>query len=368
MRLWRLCAGLASRWSSWSPVWRGQVIGWGLFALVDLVDRQLIYRNIIAALVLTAISYPLLLLLSVALRRIYDRICPDTRLTLAKVGIVLGFSGGAAAIAVGILATVRIAVGWTIPDWLPLQELVMPFSHYTLAFIAWSILYFWIGAELDRQRERQHAVEAQMDALRAEIRQLQLQLDPHFLFNALNGVAEEVPEHPEAALAMIRDLTQHLRHLLAGIRSPVVTVASEVEGLSAYLRIQQSRFGARVRSSLKVDPMAAERSIVNLLLQPLVENAFEHGDRAARLDVDIRIGVLGEALKIEIENTGHLVENPKRRPDHGLGLQNVRRRLDVHYPDRHSFAIQQAENPDGRPDDAHVIATLLLEGEPCSVL
>ena len=74
------------------------------------------------------------------------------------------------------------------------------------------------------QAEHQHAVRAEAEALRAELEELRLQLDPHFLFNALNGVAEEIPERPAAALAMLRDLTAYLRHSLDGINQTVVTV------------------------------------------------------------------------------------------------------------------------------------------------
>src|SRR6201995_2243283 len=131
---------------------------------------------------------------------------------------------------------------------------------------------------------------AEAEALRAELQRLRLQLDPHFLFNALNGVAEEIPEHPTAALTMLRDLTVYLRHSLDGINQTVVTVEAELGGLSAYLRVQQARFGDRLRVSLQAQPAARERRIASSLLQPLVENAVKHGrrDNGLALSVDVR--------------------------------------------------------------------------------
>src|SRR5215467_4197862 len=114
----------------------------------------------------------------------------------------------------------------------------------------------------------------------------------------LNGVAEEIPEHPAAALAMLRDLTAYLRHSLDGIHRTVTTVETEVAGLSAWLRVQQARFGERLKVSLDVDSAAAERPIASFLLQPLVENAVKHGRRDEGLTVTIAVGATDQGLRI----------------------------------------------------------------------
>ena len=352
---------IGSFWRQATLFARAQIIGWSLFALVDLISRQLTYQDFTVALVLTALAYPLLIGLSLGLQLIYGRFFPSTGLSLPIVVALVLVSAAAASVVVATLSAARQIFGWSVPHWGPLEEVMLPFVYYTLVLTGWSILFFWIRA--DRQRQTQHAIaiSAQSDALRAEIQQLRLQINPHFLFNALNGIAEEVPDHPDAALEMLRDLTDYLRHVLAGIRTPVVAVEAEVAALAAYLRIQQARFGERLRTEIETDPAAAGRMIANSLLQPLAENAVEHGDRSETLVLKVRIGVAGDALKIEIENTGRLEPAHKKRSSHGLGIENLRRRLDVHYPGRHSFDLRQIES-----EPTHVIATLLLEGEPCS--
>jgi len=354
-------AGKPGGAAGWASFWSAQAVGWGLFAVVDLVNRQLTYRDFAAAVVLTLVAYPLLIALSGALRLVYERECPRGGLDRRTVGVVAVASPLAALLAIAVMAGLREMTGWRIQQWRPLEELVLPLAYYGLAFVAWSISYFWIRAERERVRARESELAAQMEALKAQIRELQVQLDPHFLFNALNGLAEEVPEHPEAALAMIRDLTAYLRHVLAGVRQPVVPMAAEAEALAAYLRIQEARFGSRVSTRLHLDPAAAGRPVANLLLQPLVENAFEHGDRRSRLVIDIRLAAAGAALEIEIANTGRL--SAATPGHHGLGLANLRRRLDLHYPGRHTFALRQEAGGGG---DERVVAVLRLEGEPCS--
>jgi LytS/YehU family sensor histidine kinase len=137
-------------------------------------------------------------------------------------------------------------------------------------------------------------------------------------------------------------------------------VEAEVAGLTAYLRVQQARFGARLKVTMQVEPEAASRRIASFLLQPLVENAVKHGRRDGGLVLGIDIRTQGDALRVEIENNGSLASSHVRRRRPGIGLENVRRRLALHYPGRHGFTLTE---PAAGSDK--VLATLILEGEPC---
>ena len=110
-----------------------------------------------------------------------------------------------------------------------------------------------------------------------------------------------------------------------------------------------------------MDPAAASHRIASFLLQPLVENAVKYGRREDGLSVGIDIRLVGDVLQIEIENTGSLDGVPKSRQRRsGIGLENVRRRLALHYPGRHQFSL--SDRGDG---ENKVVARLTLEGEPC---
>jgi LytS/YehU family sensor histidine kinase len=348
-----------ARWSSLPAFWRAQIAGWSLFGVLDLLNRQLAYRDFAVALVLTLIVTLCLAGLSSVMRAIYASRALDNRLTPRALVLTASLSLASASTVALVIFILRQMLGWTIPHWGPVEEIVIPLIHYFLALGAWSLCYFWFKAALAEQAERRHAMLAEADALRAELDELRLQLDPHFLFNALNGVAEEVPEHPDAALAMLRNLTGYLRHSLDSINQTVVTVSFEVTGLSAYLDVQKARFGERLKTTIDVTPQAAQRRIASFLLQPLVENAVKHGQREHGLEVRIDVRAEGDALHVLIENTGALGQPNGSRPRRpGIGLENVRRRLDLHYPQRHKFTLGSTDNS--------VIATLVLEGEPCS--
>ena len=356
-----MAAGTVGAWwtGRLSVFWRAQIVGWGLFFLVDLVNRLLTYRDVEVAFGITLLVTPCLVVLSAGMRAVYTSYAFNNRLTPHSIALIGALSVGAAAIAVAIVFAFRRAFGWEIPFWGPVEEVVVPWIHYSLVLAGWSLCYFWIHAEMAEQAEHRHAVRAEAEALRLELEELRLQLDPHFLFNALNGVAEEIPEHPAAALDMLRNLTAYLRNSLDGISQTIVTVDTEVEGLSAYLGVQKARFGDRLRTHIHVEHAAGGRRIASFLLQPLVENAVKYGRREEGLDVHIDIRAEGDALHIQIENTGTLEEGTgSRRRRSGIGLENVRRRLDLHYPGRHQFTLGDSGNK--------VMAKLMLEGEPCS--
>lgn len=363
--------GSARIWWYQIPVfWRVQLVVWGVFSLVDLATRSIVYQSFTLALTITLVMEPLLMLVAATLRAAFGRMGFDGRLSGLAFGCILLLSAASAVAVVSAMTLVRAPMGWNIPDWNSSQEVLAPLAYYMLIFAGWSLAYFWVKAELGGRTDRQRAAVAEAEALRAELQQLRLQLDPHFLFNALNGVAEEIPEHPAAALAMLRDLSAYLRHSLAGVDKTVVSVAAETEALAAYLRVQEARFGPRLHTRIDTDPAAAPRPIVSFLLQPLVENAVKYGDRERHLDLVVRIRAEGGRLRVQIQNSGTLAASG----DHGLtrtgiGLENVRRRLALHYPGRHHFSLRQETVGPQTADCTHsdvVVAELLLEGEPCS--
>jgi CheY-like chemotaxis protein len=111
----------------------------------------------------------------------------------------------------------------------------------------------------------------------AELRALRAQINPHFLFNSLNTVADLIVRDPVRAETMTLRLASVFRHVLAHSSRPLTTVRDEIEFLRAYLYIEEARFGDRLRVEIAVDEAAAGEAVPSLILQPLVENALKHG-------------------------------------------------------------------------------------------
>jgi two-component sensor histidine kinase len=172
-----------------------------------------------------------------------------------------------------------------------------------------------------------HALALRGDVARARLAFLDLQLQPHFLFNALGSVAELAHEAPAAAARMLRQLARLLRSVVRGT-GPEVTLREEIETLEPYLEIQRTRFADWLAFDVRVAPGAEAAVVPRLVLQPLVENAIEHGLRGrtapGRITIDARI--TGDALRVAIHDNGRGLQAASA-PRAGIGLANVRARL-----------------------------------------
>jgi sensor histidine kinase YesM len=188
--------------------------------------------------------------------------------------------------------------------------------------------YLYLAFEASHAAERR-ILETQVGAREAELRALRAQLNPHFLFNSLNSINALVGSDPEGARRMCEGLGDFLRRTLALGARDSVTLGEELTLVERYLDIEQSRFGDRLRVERAVDPDAAVCHVPPLLLQPLVENAIKHGIQDCLEGGTIRIEARrdGALLRVAVENPVD-ADAPSRRGE-GVGLENVRRRLEV---------------------------------------
>jgi len=347
-------------WMRISVYWRAQIIGWALLSIVALIERQLLYHSLLRAIVITLFVTPIMMIFSHILRNFYDRIALYRGIDIVSSCIILLSS-----LVSGLLSTLTVVMifqfnKWSIPGWTLSERIAIPFVQNWLIFAGWSLIYFWISAEIRRKNESERAAKAEAEKLKIELQKLRLQLNPHFLFNALNGVMEQIAENSASAIDMLRNLTVYLRYSLKSIEETIVKVETEIDSIKSYLAIQEARFGPRLNYQIDVSPDAATHSIVSFLLQPLIENAIKHGNRDFVLSIVIEIIKSGPSLKILIKNTGHLDvlhhNNKQRTP---IGLTNLQQRLCLHYPNRHTFSLYQSESD-------IVVASLTLDGEPCS--
>lgn len=185
-----------------------------------------------------------------------------------------------------------------------------------------------------RQARLQHSLTA------AELRALRAQLNPHFLFNALNTIADLIPSEPAKAEQLIEQLAEMFRYTLACPSHPLITVREEFEFLAIYLQIERSRFGERLRLELSVAPQAADVLIPPLLLQPLVENAVKHGlaARSGQGALRVRADSDDEQLRFIIEDDG-VGWGQSDNHGTGIGLKNVTERLQATYAGRATLEI-----------------------------
>src|SRR5690606_28850846 len=132
--------------------------------------------------------------------------------------------------------------GWKNPSWSLLDLWLLRLMFFWLVYMVWSLFYFWVRAEQLARTESRRAEQARSDAQRMELQLLRSQLDPHFLFDARNGVATVVQAESPNGASMVRELADYLRYSLDHRHDTMVPLAREIEAMMAYLRIEQARF------------------------------------------------------------------------------------------------------------------------------
>lgn len=199
-----------------------------------------------------------------------------------------------------------------------------------------------VGLRAMRQRREREAamLRLERDLGEARLAQLTAQIEPHFMFNTLNAIANRMHEDVEAADRMIAAFAGLLRAALAGPGGTRVTVAEDVAWLERYFELMRERFRGKLEARIEVDPSARDARIPRLLLQPLVENAFAHGLKAGRGSVVVAIRVEGARLVCTVEDDGAGIAADAET---GVGLSNVRGRLALMYPGDHAFGIAARE-------------------------
>ena len=195
-------------------------------------------------------------------------------------------------------------------------------------------------AEQRLASETARVLEISLREERARLDALRYQINPHFLFNALNSLRATFPLAAEASREMVTDLAEYFRSTLARPEADLAEVRDEIESVKHYLAIEQKRFGEELIVEIAVAPETERLRVPVFLFQPLVENAFRHGFTRSKGLLRLRISARleGEQLVLEVANTGQWSE-PEQRERPGLGLENIRSRLRLLYDGKAALAL-----------------------------
>jgi two-component system LytT family sensor kinase len=186
----------------------------------------------------------------------------------------------------------------------------------------------------------QSALKAQL--VQAQLKALKMQLHPHFLFNTLHSISSLILEDPPKANAMIARLGDFLRLTLEHSEEQLVSLKEEAEFLRCYLEIEQVRFGDRLTVDFRIEPATLSAHVPHMILQPVVENAIQHGIAPRITSGHVRIEAKRHdgLLRLEVEDNGPGITTGSHAVEpHGLGLSNVRARLTQIYGAASSFEM-----------------------------
>jgi LytS/YehU family sensor histidine kinase len=321
------------------PYWACQIAGWGGYSALGLTIATLTTGWHAGA----AIGFALFFLYSIALTH-WMRGVIRRRNWLAeppKRGYPRIFG---TAIAVGLLlASLVIGLSRLLAGQDVFNAAAMISTAGGLVFACWLWAGIYVGITRNRRSELRE-VELELTLGQAELRALQAQINPHFLFNSLNAIRGMIGEDPGRAQTMITLLAGLLRRALRATDAQTAPLGEEMDAVADYLELERTRFEERLRVTLDVEPAASGCAVPVMLLQTLVENAVRHGisNLPAGGTVRVRCGTELETVVVKVENTG-ILHSPDPHSTH-TGLANARRRLRLIYGERASLSLSGGDN------------------------
>ncbi|KAA3639566.1 MAG: hypothetical protein DWQ02_03500 [Bacteroidetes bacterium] len=227
-----------------------------------------------------------------------------------------------------------------------------PFWSVKINFKLLDLIYIVSIPIVLKMHQRQSLQEKQTrqlaeEKLGAELKLLKNQLHPHFLFNTLNNLYSMVLlQHPKASDVVLR-LSEMMSYMLYECERPRIDLQKEIDNIRNYIELEMIRYGKRLDISLETGGEVTDKTIAPLLLLPFLENAFKHGVEKSELNSWVRVNLWVEKsqLTFMVENSlpenGNDNSNPKIQS--GVGLANVKKRLQLLYPDNHQLEIKNKE-------------------------
>jgi sensor histidine kinase YesM len=222
-------------------------------------------------------------------------------------------------------------------------------ARFGIEFLLYALIWFActaLNTQLAARRDAMRSLELEKQLSSAHLRALQMQLEPHFLFNTLNAVTTLMElNRREEALEMLGHLNTILKTVLRRNTPSKIPLAQELEIVESYLAIERVRFADRLRVDINLDPNALDGLVPCFLLQPIIENAIQHGIACCEHDGCIETSAkrIGTRMQLQVRDNGPGL-NGNSRPGFGVGLINTKERLAHFYQNDYELRALQPES------------------------
>ena len=319
--------------------WSLQIGGWVLYAVVQIVSSFLASSSVTPRRVIFLLFEAFLCLMITNGFRIFltrwkwlylplRTLIPSVIFSVFLMGVIIYFLRIPVNLLLGRLFDPMTA--------LDITQILGQSSFYAILFFLWTVFYFTYHY-FERYNK---SLKYDASMIEIELNNLKSQLNPHFIFNALNSIRALVDENPSKSKQAINQLSNILRNSLASDKKGLTKFDDELKIVKDYLGLESIRFEERLKTEFDIHPESQKFLVPPLMIQTLVENGIKHG--ISKLTpggvIQLKTYVTDNHLKIQIRNSGHLLNGTKRGKS-GLGLKNTVQRLKLIYGDEATFRI-----------------------------
>lgn len=325
--------------------WSLQIGGWWLYAVAQIVSSYLVLGSVTPRRVISFLLEALLCLLITNWFRILlnrykwlylpmHKLIPYVFFSVFVMGLITYFLRLPITFVLGEIFDLGTTLNLTLA--LDIAQILGQSSIYAFLFFLWTVFYFTYHY-FERYNK---SLKYDASMIEIELNNLKSQLNPHFIFNALNSIRALVDENPSKSKQAINQLSNILRSSLASDKKGLTKFDDELKIVKDYLGLESIRFEERLKTEFDIHPESQKFLVPPLMIQTLVENGIKHG--ISKLTpggvIQLKTFVENNHLKIHIRNSGHLVNGTKRGKS-GLGLKNTVQRLKLLYGEEASFRI-----------------------------
>ena len=321
--------------------WLSQISGWLLFGIVNIVlyasFSELNWSRLLVSFYLCFTG--------VCLTHIYRSVIKKKDwLTLQLKQIIPRVLLGS--VIIGVVIVVLIYAVYVFSGLYPVSRLRVGgfiFSSFNISIVVlvWGLIYFSVHYFENYKKAEIESLIWEAAVKDFELKTLKSQLNPHFMFNALNSIRALIQEDPNSAQTAVTKLSNILRYSLRIERMETVSLEDEMLTVADYLALETMRFEERLRYKIKLDPVSRNVDIPPMMIQTLVENGIKHGVSKRREGGEIKITseVVDSKLKIEIINSGQIDADSVQKAK-GFGISNTKHRLSLLYGEKAVFSIK----------------------------
>lgn len=326
--------------------WGLQFSGWGLFTLLNLAGRQYFVHYHFSELVNSLVLGICLIISTCGLRKYYQNKLNTKSLLIGGVQILLGsiVAGFNTMLLYALVIVPNQEAIFHTTDQLLFEQILLSSPMVMFLTLAWSAVYlvFKKQQQLKQVQRKQDVLEQSLKVAQLDV--LLSQINPHFIFNAINNIRALILEDTNRARDMLADLSEVMRYTMQLDKAKIILLSDEIEIVKQYIALNKLQFEEKLQVEYNLAPETLNYSLPPMILQLLVENALKHGIGKLKQGGKIEISsqVADGYWTITVENSGSLsptdIENKNKNL--GVGINNIKQRLLLVYGENSYFTLE----------------------------